>query len=98
MRRVMRRAGQALLWTVLAGLCAGAAGAADLSPPQQYGRFRATCEDLGGLCFADACGRDQIAAAQNCRAVCPSAVVMDVLPGACPLPGAPPAVVLRRRG
>jgi hypothetical protein len=77
---------------------AGPAPAADFIEPVPVGRFRATCEDLGGLCFADACGRDQIEARQACRAQCPSSVVMDVVPAACAVPGAPPAIVLRRRG
>lgn len=72
--------------------------AADLLAPLPLGRFRATCEDLGKLCFADACGLDQIDAAQGCRAQCPSAVVMSVVPERCPLPSRPGEVVLRRRG
>ena len=68
--------------------------AADLGERPAAGRFLATCEDLGRFCDASACGRDQIDAAQACRAVCPSAVVLAVVPAACPLPG----VVLRRRG
>ena len=89
---------------VLAGaICVGVAPtrpapAADLFEVAPAGRFRATCEDLGGLCFADACGRDQIEAALRCRALCPSSVVMDVVPAACLAPGPRPITVLRRRG
>ena len=72
--------------------------AADLVRPVPLGRFRATCEDLGTLCFAHACGRDQIEAALGCRAQCPSAAVMSVVPEACPLDTEPRAIVLRRRG
>lgn len=72
--------------------------AADLSRPAPMGRFRATCEDLGKLCFAQACGRDQIDAAMGCRARCPSAVVMSVVPVSCPLVRAPKEVILHRRG
>lgn len=79
-------------------LAASQAPAADLSRPVPAVHFRATCEDLGKLCFADACGRDQIAAAEGCRARCPSAVVMSVVPETCPLPVPPGEVVLRRRG
>lgn len=70
------------------------AGAADLRERPEAGRFLATCEDLGRFCDATACGRDQIDAALGCRALCPSSVVLAVVPAACPLPG----VVLRRRG
>lgn len=70
------------------------AGAADLRERPALGRFLATCEDLGRFCDATACGRDQIDAAQACKVLCPSAVVLTVVPTACPLPG----VVLRRRG
>jgi hypothetical protein len=70
--------------------------AADLTPAVPMGRFRATCEDLGKLCFAQACGRDQIDAALGCRAQCPSSAVMSVVPAACPLEAGP--VILRRRG
>lgn len=88
--------------TLAAGLApllvATAVSAADLMGPVPTGRFRATCEDLGKLCFADACGRDQIDAAQGCRVRCPSAVVMSVVPEKCLLPAAPGRVILRRRG
>lgn len=84
---------------LLAGLAlAPPAAAADLSAPPPAGRFLATCEDLGGLCFADACGQDQIEAAQACRAQCSHSVVLTVVPAACPLPARPTAAVLRRRG
>lgn len=79
-------------------LLASEAPAADLTRPVPTGRFRATCEDLGKLCFAQACGRDQIDAALGCRAQCPSAVTMSVVPDPCPLPVAPSPVILRRRG
>ncbi|GJD35646.1 hypothetical protein [Methylobacterium aerolatum] len=80
-------------------LGAAPAASADLGVPQPpLGRFRATCEDLGKLCFATACGRDQIAASLSCRAQCPSAVTMSVVPDACPLSLLPRDVVLRRRG
>jgi hypothetical protein len=82
---------------ILAALTS-AAPAADLMRPVPTGRFRATCEDLGKLCFAQSCGRDQIDAALGCRAQCPSAVTMSVVPDPCPLPGVPAAVILRRRG
>ncbi|MCJ2012098.1 hypothetical protein [Methylobacterium sp. J-076] len=72
--------------------------AADLSRPVPTGNFRATCEDLGTVCFADACGRDQIDAAQGCQARCPSAVVMSVVPETCPLPVRRGEAILRRRG
>lgn len=72
--------------------------AADLTRPAPMGRFRATCEDLGKLCFADSCGRDQIDAAMGCRARCPSSVVMSVVPVSCPLSRTPEEVILRRRG
>ncbi|MGH1592161.1 hypothetical protein ACRBEV_32000 [Methylobacterium phyllosphaerae] len=75
-----------------------AAGAADLRRVAPLGAFRATCEDLGTFCFADACGGDQIAAAQGCRARCPSAAIISVVPAACRLPNARPVTVLRRRG
>ena len=73
---------------------AGPGGAADRHARPRAGRFLATCEDLGRFCDATACGRDQIDAALGCRALCPSSVVLAVVPAACPLPG----VVLRRRG
>ncbi|MCJ2132626.1 hypothetical protein MKK69_00830 [Methylobacterium sp. J-026] len=79
-------------------LSQGAATAADLgavAPPLDG--FRASCEDLGTFCFADACGRDQIEAAESCRARCPSAAIMSVVPAACRPPEAP-VTVLRRRG
>jgi hypothetical protein len=72
--------------------------AADLHAPVRARGFLASCEDLGRFCFADACGADQIEAALNCRARCPSAAVMSVVPAACRVPGAPPVVTLRRRG
>ncbi|MEE7503177.1 hypothetical protein ACLBXO_04280 [Methylobacterium sp. C33D] len=75
-----------------------AAGAADLRGPAPLGRFRATCEDLGTFCFADACGGDQIAAAERCRARCPSASIVEVVPAACPLYEGRPVTILRRRG
>ncbi|SEN64543.1 hypothetical protein SAMN02799625_01635 [Methylobacterium sp. UNC300MFChir4.1] len=74
------------------------AGAADLRGPAAPGRFRATCEDLGTFCFADACGGDQIAAAEGCRARCPSASIVEVVPAACPLPDGRSVPILRRRG
>jgi hypothetical protein len=82
---------------ILAALTS-AAPAADLMRPVPTGRFRATCEDLGKLCFAQSCGRDQIDAALGCRAQCPSAVTMSVVPDPCPLPGEPGSVILRRQG
>lgn len=93
-----RRAGVAAVAAWAALLTAGSAPAADRPETAPAGRFRATCEDLGGLCFADACGRDQIEAALACRARCPSSAVMEVVPAACAVPGARPDVVLRRRG
>jgi len=72
---------------LLAALLAGPAAAADLSgEPIRAGRFRATCEDLGQFCFADACGRNQIDAALNCRAACPSSAILSVVPDSCPVP------------
>ncbi|AWN34824.1 hypothetical protein [Methylobacterium radiodurans] len=68
------------------------------APAPITGRFLATCEDLGRFCFAEGCGRDQIDAALACRAACPSSAVMTVQPVACPIPGPPVRVVLRRRG
>jgi hypothetical protein len=93
-------------WTFAVGLsalmAASPAPAADLLRPVPQsvplGRFLATCEDLGQFCFAEGCGRDQIEAAQACRAQCRSAVIMTVRPAACPLPPPPGAVILRRRG
>ncbi len=79
-------------------LVQSAASAADLRDGVPIRGFRATCEDLGTFCFADACGRDQIEAAQACRARCPSAAIMSVIPSTCPSPGAEPFPVLRRRG
>jgi len=74
--------------------------AADLHGGAPTGRFLATCEDLGRICFADACGGNQIEAALNCRAACPSSVVLRVVPKSCPLP--PPEtrvrVTVRRKG
>ncbi|GJE56148.1 MULTISPECIES: hypothetical protein [Methylobacterium] len=70
---------------LLAALLLGPASAADLSgAPLRAGRFLATCEDLGQFCSADACGRNQIEAALNCRAVCPSSAILSVVPGSCP--------------
>lgn len=86
-------------WILLAGLAlTRPAGAADLFAPVPVGGFLATCEDLGGICFADACGRDQIEAAQGCKARCARSVIVSVVPATCPLPDGPPVVVLRRRG
>ncbi|SFL15612.1 hypothetical protein [Methylobacterium pseudosasicola] len=83
----------------LAGLLlAQTASAADWNERTRAGGFRATCEDLATLCFADACGGDQIEAAETCRARCPSAVILDVLPATCRIPDARPGPVLRRRG
>ncbi|MCJ2092645.1 hypothetical protein MKK67_09040 [Methylobacterium sp. J-072] len=83
----------------LAGLLlAQAAAAADWHDGARVGGFRATCEDLATFCFADACGGNQIEAAETCRARCPSAVILDVLPAACRIPNALPGPVLRRRG
>ncbi|MDP4021445.1 hypothetical protein Q8W71_02325 [Methylobacterium sp. NEAU 140] len=76
---------------------APSARAADLWWTEPAGRFVATCEDLPGLCFAQACGRDQIDAELGCRARCPSAVTMSVVPATCPIAGRG-APVLRRRG
>lgn len=81
----------------LLALLACPAAAADLRDLGRTGGFRATCEDLGTFCFADACGGDQIDAAQKCRARCPSAAILSVVPSACPRP-APGPVVLRSRG
>ncbi|GJE61235.1 hypothetical protein [Methylobacterium trifolii] len=73
--------------------------AADLQQSRRLtGRFVAACEDLGQFCFADACGRDQIEAALNCRALCPSSVVLSVRPAACAVPPPTPRIVRRRRG
>ena len=72
--------------------------AADLRGARPVGGFRATCEDLGTLCFADACGGDQIEAAETCQARCPSAAILSVVPAACPGPDLRPVIVLRRRG
>ncbi|MCJ2056575.1 hypothetical protein MKL09_08410 [Methylobacterium sp. J-048] len=79
-------------------LLAQTASAADWQDRPRVGGFRATCEDLATFCFADACGSDQIEAAETCRARCPSAVILDVLPAACRIPAAPTGPVLRRRG
>ncbi|MCJ2066621.1 hypothetical protein MKK63_28585 [Methylobacterium sp. J-088] len=76
----------------------GAASAADLRAVAPLGSFRATCEDLGTVCFADACGRDQIEAAQGCRARCPSAAIMSVTPATCPRLETERFPVLHRRG
>ncbi|WP_449410585.1 hypothetical protein [Methylobacterium komagatae] len=89
-------------WNLVFGLAAlfaaSPASAADLYRPVPMGRFVATCEDLGHFCLAQACGRDQIAAAEGCRAQCRSAVVMTVRPTACPLPVPPNGMILRSRG
>ncbi|GJE43157.1 hypothetical protein [Methylobacterium soli] len=69
--------------------------AADLGGPVP-GRFAAVCEDLGRLCFAQGCGRDQIDAALGCQALCPSAVVLRVEPASCLIPH-PRAVLHGRR-
>lgn len=74
------------------------ARAADLRERLPLGRFRATCEDLATFCFADGCGGDQIAAAQGCRARCPSASIIDVVPSVCRPPDVQPVLGLRRRG
>ena len=95
----MRPLGLTLIGLVCLGIPARAADAPSgpraLSPA---GRFLATCEDLGRLCFGEGCGRDQIDAALACRAACPGSVTVTVQPDACPLPAAPVRVVLRRRG
>ncbi|MCJ2049891.1 hypothetical protein [Methylobacterium sp. J-070] len=80
----------------LLGLLLAQSAAADLHEMRQPDGFRATCEDLGSFCFADACGGDQIDAARACRARCPSAAILSVVPAACPRTGGP--VVLRSRG
>jgi hypothetical protein len=86
-------------WIGLVALLAiPCASAADLREVAPRTGFVATCEDLGTFCFADACGPDQIAAAQRCRARCPSAAIMSVVPAACPAHDANPTIVLRRRG
>lgn len=79
-------------------LIQGAASAADLREVAPLDGFRATCEDLGSFCFADACGRDQIEASQGCQARCPSAVIMSVTPDVCRRPEGQPITVLQRRG
>jgi hypothetical protein len=80
----------------LLGFLLAQAAAADLDRPQApLGGFRATCEDLGTFCFADACGGDQIDAARNCRARCPSAAILSVVPSTCRRPG---PIILRSRG
>ncbi|MCE4224469.1 hypothetical protein HCU64_11960 [Methylobacterium sp. C25] len=72
---------------LLTALVAGSASAADLHERSiRTGRFLASCEDLGQFCFADGCGGNQIDAALNCRAACPSAVILGVVPASCPLP------------
>jgi hypothetical protein len=86
------------LIALLVLLSVRAAGAADLHAVTPSAGFRATCEDLGTFCYADECGRDQIAAAQNCRARCPSAAIIAVVPASCRLPGDRPITVLHRRG
>lgn len=84
----------------LAALCLAGSAAQAADPPgfRPVGRFIATCDDLGHLCFADTCGRDQIEAALKCRAACPASVVRRVEPVACPLPAVTLGPVLRRRG
>lgn len=79
-------------------LIQGTASAADLRVLAPRTGFQATCEDLGTFCFADACGRDQIEATQNCQARCPSAAIMSVIPSLCPTPETQPFPVLRRGG
>lgn len=105
--RARRQAGRGLdsrmarisVWIGLVGLLAiQDASAADLRQAAPRSGFRATCEDLGTFCFADACGADQIEAAQSCRARCPSAAIMSVVPASCPARDAIPTIVLRRRG
>jgi hypothetical protein len=82
----------------LLGLALTPAAGADLQDPQpRPGGFRATCEDLATFCFADACGGDQIDAAQRCRAQCPSAAILSVVPAACRRLTPGPAI-LRSRG
>ncbi|GEP08233.1 hypothetical protein [Methylobacterium gnaphalii] len=72
---------------LLSAFLAGSASAADLREQgARTGRFLATCEDLGQFCFADGCGGNQIDAALNCRAACPSAAILSVVPAACLLP------------
>lgn len=90
----MTRLGLSALLLLPALFLPAPAGAADLRERPAAGGFLATCEDLGRFCEATACGGDQIEAALGCRALCPSSVVLTVVPAACPLPGA----VLRRRG
>ncbi|GJE10786.1 MULTISPECIES: hypothetical protein [Methylobacterium] len=83
---------------VLSGLLLAQAAAADLHAARPgFSGFRATCEDLGTFCFADGCGADQIDAEQKCRARCPSAAIMSVVPSACRR-ATPGAIVLRNRG
>ncbi|MHC2104788.1 MULTISPECIES: hypothetical protein [unclassified Methylobacterium] len=83
----------------LAGLLlAQSADAADWHDSVRRGGFRATCEDLATFCFADACGGDQIDAAETCRARCPSAVILSVVPAACRIPGTTSGPILRSRG
>ena len=92
----MTRLSLAALAAILAlpALATFAALAADLGG-RSTGRFAATCEDVGQFCGARTCGHDQIDAALACRALCPSSVILDVVPELCPLPG---PVVLRRKG
>lgn len=87
-------------FAIVCGLAAlsATASAADLRLPLPAGRFVATCEDLGTLCFAEACGRDQIDADLACRAQCPSAVTMSIVPKTCPLSSPAATVILDRRG
>lgn len=95
----LRRVGLALSALWLSGAAAMAADPPVPVPvPVPIGRFVATCDDLGHLCFADTCGRDQIEAALACRAACPASVVRRVEPVACPIPAFPLGPVLRRRG
>ncbi|MDP4001934.1 hypothetical protein Q8W67_00410 [Methylobacterium sp. NEAU K] len=83
----------------LAGfLLAQTAVAADLRDGAPASGFLATCEDLGTFCFAEACGGDQIVAAQICQARCPSAAMISIVPATCRISSARPVVVLRRRG
>lgn len=82
----------------LLGVLLAQAEAADLGPAGPSAGFRATCEDLGSFCFAEACGGDQIDAARTCRSLCPSAAIVSVVPATCPRPRPQGAPVLRRRG
>lgn len=89
-----------LVLALALGAPAQSAPAQAAEPPEflGQGRFIATCDDLGHVCFADTCGRDQIEAALNCRAQCPASVVRSVMPAACIVPDRALRIVLRRRG